>query len=50
MYNNRKVKWKDEQKEMVCKIRMRVYTNMSFINGKRRLQMVHNNYRDIIIS
>lgn len=50
MYDNRKVKRKEEQKQMVCKILMIVYANISFINGKKKLQAVHNNYRDTVIS
>lgn len=39
-----------EQKKVVRKILMIVYSNISFINGKKRLQAIRKNYRDIVIS
>jgi len=44
------VKRKEEKKQMVCKILIIVYTNISFTSGKKKLEAVHNNYRHIVIS
>lgn len=47
MYDNRKVEREEEQKQMVCKILMMLYANISFI--KKRLQTVDKSDRDSVI-
>lgn len=49
MYDNRKVEREEEQKQMVCKILMMLYANISFIKKKKRLQTVDKSYRDSVI-
>lgn len=50
MYDNRKVEREEEQKQMVCKILMILYANISFIKKKKRLQTVDKSDRDSVIS
>lgn len=50
MYGDRKVRGKEDEKQVVCKILMTVYTNISFINGKKELKALRNNCRDTVIS